>query len=339
MLYGLQVGRGIAALLVVLHHATLGSEQFYGLPFHGFFEFGYIGVDFFFVLSGFIIYYIHNGDKPDFKHWSVYIRKRVIRIYAPYLLISVVLLLAYQFTAIQNRDVSQISVLSSLFLLPSNGSPALSVAWTLIHEVIFYIVFSLYYLSRRVFWIALLSWCILAIGIELSDMQVQRVWTYFVSLHNLEFVLGVVVAWLVVKRPELTGKFRLAFLPAIFMLTLFSVLFVNGIDENEKGLEIVVLALGFFLLVAWICYHDLYSKPVYPRFAIFLGAASYSIYLIHNPLISVLNRVYPLSGLGADAIFVAVVFSCIVAGAAYYYAIERPALKIAGRLLLSKRMN
>jgi exopolysaccharide production protein ExoZ len=56
----LQIARAIAALIVVLHHIT-GAGTFYlnFNPVGGIFMVGWNGVDFFFVLSGFIIYYIH----------------------------------------------------------------------------------------------------------------------------------------------------------------------------------------------------------------------------------------------------------------------------------------
>ncbi|MDZ8110120.1 MAG: hypothetical protein RM338_31605 [Nostoc sp. DedQUE12a] len=65
----LQVYRGIAAILVVLSHGDriLGRELNQN-TFLQIFHFGWIGVDFFFVLGGFIIFYIHqsNVEKPLF---------------------------------------------------------------------------------------------------------------------------------------------------------------------------------------------------------------------------------------------------------------------------------
>ena len=64
-LLGIQAGRGFAALLVVFYHATkmISLPQYAGHePLHGFFQFGHAGVDFFFVLSGFIIMYVHYDD-------------------------------------------------------------------------------------------------------------------------------------------------------------------------------------------------------------------------------------------------------------------------------------
>ena len=64
-LSGVQIARGVAALTVVLYHATRGLSlpQYLGyIPFDNSLGFGHAGVDFFFVLSGFIIMYAHTAD-------------------------------------------------------------------------------------------------------------------------------------------------------------------------------------------------------------------------------------------------------------------------------------
>jgi len=80
MFNSLQIGRAVAALLVVLHHATLGSRQFYDEAFGGFWGFGNIGVDFFFVLSGFIIYWAHKNDVGGRAQATLYGKKRFFRL-------------------------------------------------------------------------------------------------------------------------------------------------------------------------------------------------------------------------------------------------------------------
>ena len=65
-LVGIQAARGAAALLVVFYHAgrMLSLDQYVGNdPLRGLFRFGHAGVDFFFVLSGFIIYFVHHKDR------------------------------------------------------------------------------------------------------------------------------------------------------------------------------------------------------------------------------------------------------------------------------------
>ena len=77
-LLGLQALRGLAALLVVAHHTagTLARAKYGGHELVGglLFPLGRAGVDLFFVLSGFIIYYVHHADIacPDrFRNYAV----------------------------------------------------------------------------------------------------------------------------------------------------------------------------------------------------------------------------------------------------------------------------
>ena len=86
-LLGIEAARGLAALLVVTRHCTQmlsGARYFGALPLGGLFVFGHAGVDFFFVLSGFIIAYIHAGDLGRPERFGGYASKRVIRIYPTY---------------------------------------------------------------------------------------------------------------------------------------------------------------------------------------------------------------------------------------------------------------
>ncbi len=82
MIRSIQAYRGFAALLVITFHANLmANEYFASTPLTEFFRFGHSGVPFFFVLSGFIIYFIHKNDIGVPNRASTYLKKRVIRIY------------------------------------------------------------------------------------------------------------------------------------------------------------------------------------------------------------------------------------------------------------------
>ncbi len=149
----LQVFRGLAALAVVAHHAAVSTVAFVGFvpgTAQSVFGLGYLGVDFFFVLSGFIIMYAHMGDERSPATVRRYAFKRLVRIFPAYLPISISLIALYAtmpgFSASGGREYS---LLSSLLLLPADGPPALSVAWTLVHELMFYAVFLLFFVSRR----------------------------------------------------------------------------------------------------------------------------------------------------------------------------------------------
>ena len=102
-LLGIQAARGIAALLVVAYHAerALSLPQYVGrMPLDGITGFGHAGVDFFFVLSGFIILTVHGVDLGQPGRFRRYAARRVCRIYPPYWIVTaLVLMLTFAGTA------------------------------------------------------------------------------------------------------------------------------------------------------------------------------------------------------------------------------------------------
>lgn len=98
-------------------------------------------MDFFFVLSGFIIMHahLHEGGRPGAI--GGYVFKRLTRIFPAYWPVGLALLGLYAaLPALSASGGREFSVLSSVLLLPADRPPALSVAWTLVHELMFYTV-------------------------------------------------------------------------------------------------------------------------------------------------------------------------------------------------------
>jgi peptidoglycan/LPS O-acetylase OafA/YrhL len=193
----LEAMRGLAACWVLLTHAHLAAKHFAGLSgTHWQFAVnGYLGVDFFFVLSGFIIAVSSQSLLDTGRGFRDYVTARAIRIYVPYLPVGVAVLIGYALLpGLSQGSREPSSLLTSLTLLPDSAPPALSVAWTLVHELIFYALFSLFFVSRRVVASFLILW---AAGITLvwaNGTDVGRLLGYFLSPLNLCFVLGVTIA-------------------------------------------------------------------------------------------------------------------------------------------------
>lgn len=281
MYIGLQVARGIAALLVVLLHATTGANTFYSENiFNNFWKFGHIGVDFFFVLSGFIIFYVHNDDTPNRNSITTYIKKRLIRIYPPYLLITILLILIYNFFPNLSANNRNISIFSSLTLIPiTNYVPALNVAWTLMHEMLFYCIFILFYFHKKVFIVFLTIWFFfISVGSFFNYDGLFR--TFFLNAHNIEFMFGIISA-LVVKKKKASSAYLsfgiiLLFTYIFFFYDIFSSTFTT---DNFKVR--IYLGITFMLITIGLC--SIEKKIKYPRFFVNIGTASYSIYLLHGP--------------------------------------------------------
>src|SRR5215475_260540 len=124
----LEFARGMAALLVVISHGSLAGvpERFWPITV----PIGSAAVAFFFVLSGFIIFYVHARDigRPD--RAANYAWRRVVRIFPTYWLVFAIDISLH--LAVNNRvDMPELSLqtaLHELLLLPG-GRLYISVAW------------------------------------------------------------------------------------------------------------------------------------------------------------------------------------------------------------------
>ncbi len=244
----LQAFRGVAALSVVIHHATLSVNGFLPNAMPSYlgiiFNYGYLGVDFFFVLSGFIIMYIHYYDKNTFISAKEYLLKRIIRIYPPYLPISIAMILVYLTLPNISFGLGQeFSLASSLLLIPSLSPPALPVAWTLIHEVMFYIFFLLFFVNIKVLFFATLVWLIAIFGNSFGILSDENSPLLMVMLNpiNIEFMLGMLAAYIYRAFPK--ARFNGLFLMLLGVILLPLVIAVG--NEFNRYL----FGISFFMLV------------------------------------------------------------------------------------------
>ncbi|MDB5596895.1 MAG: exopolysaccharide biosynthesis protein [Hyphomicrobiales bacterium] len=324
----LQAGRAIAALVVVGAHASY-SASFASdggrLPFWAsIFDKGYLGVDFFFVLSGFIIYYtsLENASETfDVRH---FLAKRLIRIFVPYIPIGIGMALAYSVLPPIRMEDRSWGWFASTTLLPIGDPPALRVAWTLQHELVFYFIFAAlnYFKKMRqgmIIWMA----CIIvsstfASGSKDPIANLGEPLEVFLSPINLEFIFGMIAARMFLHR---TSEPRsLLFLGVCAPLAIFVWL---GMPRDYSVL--VGLSIAFSLVP--ICRAEKTGRFHVAPALLLLGDASYSIYLIHSPILAVAWRgVARLGVTGWWPVLLSIICISTLAGIAYHFWYERRAL-------------
>ena len=165
MLNSLQACRAVAAILVVLFHTSNGIfdvQHYFGpKPFGLIFDFGFAGVDFFFVLSGFIMMHVHARNLGQPQAIGPYLWKRFSRIYPFYwIVLAAIVPVYFLMPHLGTRHESEPDVLLCSFLLfphPQNYQ-VLGVAWSLVFEVFFYLLFGLCILHKRLGIAAFLAW-------------------------------------------------------------------------------------------------------------------------------------------------------------------------------------
>ena len=322
----LQVFRGLAALAVVIHHSSSSTNAYIEtIPvwINSTFEHGFLGVDFFFVLSAFIIMSTHCDDVKTAAAFEVYAIKRFVRIFPPYWVVSALLLMGYFLFPSLSKGPGNYSLLSTLLLLP-DGSPALNVAWTLIHEVLFYMIFSLFFIGTPILFLMIVSiWCLLIAGIAWlgAGTDLPAFFTLLVNPINLEFVLGMGVAYLARGISKRFAMMLLLLGCSIFVLLL---LWPFALECRVLfGLPFSIMILGSVLL-------ESQGKLVLPSVVVFIGDASYSIYLVHNPLISIVSRL--TAQLHSVSNWKLGMFLCVTSsigvGVIFHFVVEKPLVRL-----------
>lgn len=320
--------RGIAAVLVILHHITgIMDLQFNYEYLNGYFNPGWSGVDFFFVLSGFIIAYIHYGELGQNNRLKPFITKRLVRVYPIYWVVT--LLYLPIFLKYGNGDVS---IIKSFLLLPQDNQPILEVGWTLCFEIFFYLLFSLTFVLKPRVSVMLASVWFVIVLFNLPNISNEESVSYFnfiFSHYNFEFLLGCVVAYSV-------KKFNIKFAEPILMLGVISFLsswiFINlGIFDKFSVLRILCFGFSSALIILGAASIDLkrdYSFTVKPLAV--LGDASYSLYLTHIPIYTVINKVFLVCNLynilGLWITTTLLVISTIILGCVFHKLVEKPLL-------------
>jgi len=333
MLRVLQAGRGLAAISVAAFHlSVVMSLDRYGGEgvFREYTRHGFRGVDFFFILSGFIILFAHHRDIGVPAAWKEYAYRRFVRVFPVYWLYTAGFCVLVALGVGANTDLPGTAVdwLTSLSLVRfTNAEPPLPVAWTLFHEVAFYAVFSLLILGKRVGIAAIVLWsvaCIAFYGYPMPDARTP--FNVYTAGYNLFFLFGMAGYWLYGRAGR--GYLELGLGLAIFI-------FACATMGLPYKLSPPLLAIGLALIVAGATKLERAGQLKVPEFLFFIGNASYTIYLAHESLESLLLKIAIASGFhrtfGGEATYLLVLVFAILLGCVAYLLVEKPLLAFLKR--------
>jgi peptidoglycan/LPS O-acetylase OafA/YrhL len=295
--------RAIAVLAVVLFH----------LDFN-FISGGYIGVDIFFVISGFLITSIIQRKIQDDKFGFLsFYQRRILRILPVFYVVAAATLI-FGFWILLPEDlkafVSSVSAaslhLSNVFFwTQANGYFGLNTeqlpflhTWSLSVEEQFYVLWpvSLILLNKllgkspsKILLIILIT---LFISLALSEIAAkdQRLYAYYL-IHTRAFELlmgGILVFCPLNKLPSLLNNI-IAWCGALFIGA--SILLLNK-DSTFPGLNAFIPCLGTSLLIYSGQQKNLISEVLSTKIFVSIGLISYSLYLWHWPPIAFANYMH-----------------------------------------------
>jgi peptidoglycan/LPS O-acetylase OafA/YrhL len=333
----LQAGRGIAALAVVFFHAgvEVGTDPRFWLEasFSQFLAPGELGVEFFFLLSGIVIVLAHWCDIGDASTLRLYAWKRFRRIYPIYwMILAAVVPALFILPQLQpGVDRSFLSILSSVILVHVGSlNSVLIVGWTLFHEILFYAIFSLLLVNRSVGVISIIAWLSGSVLTILHFIVSPGLAWLFSPLHLL-FGGGMLIALTIRLCPKLNWKLFL--FPGIAGLGLVLV-WSYQVHHRTDAISLAIGAALAFLVLGLIELERTQRLKVWAPLT-FLGDASYSIYLLHFPILSLTFKVlFAASKMISIPLWIWAVFGIAIAvsaGIAMHVLIEVPVLKLLSR--------
>ncbi len=393
MIYSLQAYRGIAAVMVVLFHASIAAGTYLGdSSLKPYFPFGAAGVQFFFVLSGFIIYWIHARDIDQPSRLPTYLKKRLVRIYPIYWVVMLAVLVLSLSIGAEIRGTTR-DVLLSISLLPQPLEPTpVGAAWTLVHEITFYLLFATLLLSRRfgtaIMWLWAIGICVTLVmyplhtrsrrvipekntaqnvlpaettfrevveqpehqtaanaGEETSAAEARHGLpfpaSFYFNVNNLLFLMGIVSAMAQRKYSALQGRLGLAsFLAGNMLFITVSVCHVAL--EWGKDWPLLILAYGVasFFIVLGATSEQVQGLFQNRKWLLFLGDASYSIYLIHFAALRLPAKAFQITHVANYVptwiLFLVMSAFGVVVGCLLYAYVEKPLLEYLNARLIKR---
>lgn len=325
-LFGIEALRGIAATAVVLSHAARHVDR--ARPAPGLiyiFQPGHAGVDLFFVISGFIILFVHRADIGRPGRLAHYAGRRFTRVLPLY---WIALALTIAMGVAGGHGLPSPGMLAwSATLLPSVREPLLGIAWTLQCEAVFYGVFAMLIVSRNtglVLLAAWLCWILAAMGGHLS----AGVPGALCGMFGVEFFLGMAAAQALhagmVTRPRVVAGIGLVAFGAALVLEGAGVL--NGFGIAAR----FVYGVSAAFIVMGVAAADAAGRSRVPAWLRGLGSASYATYLFQFVFIGILWKLFGATGLERLpnlVLFLALAGTAVAGGIAMGRLIEKPLLR------------
>lgn len=326
----IQFLRGLAVLAVVLFHLQI--------PF---FNNGFLGVDVFFVISGFLMALLYDkGTALDFY------KRRLDRLYPAYAITLFVTLIAgtlvtipVDFSQLYEQAIAGTFFVSNIFYWNENSyfdktafNPLLNL-WSLAVEVQFYLIVPfLYPLLRRRKWLFLAVFFV-SLASCLAIQTVSPKTSFFMMpLRVWEFLIGAWVAWWGSASIQSRAK-QYPYISLVLIVALVVSLFMLKLKPESTGTILyghpafpaLVVTLLTGLLITFGIHQRLTGNAV-GRFITKTGDYSYSIYLVHFPLIVLFNYV-PFGGtrltFDSYSMLTLAVLSIVTASLFSYFIVEK----------------
>jgi peptidoglycan/LPS O-acetylase OafA/YrhL len=336
--------RALAAFLVLFLHADqnipVGLTQTISVVSRG-----YLGVDLFFLLSGFILTYVYfdSMQRPTGRNFTIFMWHRFIRLYPVHIAVLAALVVAVSVAGrlglnLRSPEAFQFSELPWQILLVHAWGVTDQVSWnvpswSISAEWFAYLCFPLVAVGlgrvhepRVLLLVAVASLGIAALIFSMAGWGLSGAWIAPSALVRIagSFVCGAVLCRYATLRKALESKSR--FNDTLAMTALLAFLVLPSFGAPDFALiALLAIFIGALAMSSGVTSKLFSLAPL-----VWLGEISYSLYMVHFPVLRVLNVVFkperiqamgPFAMVGAYCVSIGI---CVACAAVLYYLVEHP---------------
>lgn len=303
----LDVLRGIAAIFVMQFHfleTTMGYDR------NSFFNHSYLAVDFFFMLSGFVIAYSYDGRWKNMNAWT-FMKRRIIRL-QPMIIFGMVVgaLLFFASESFIFPKVAETSVatllkvmLMSFFLIPLTPAndlrgwgdmfPLNPASWSLMFEYMAYVLYAviLRRLSTKIICVLTVLFAIFLVYMAVYHGTLERGFSFndhgfITGMARLLFPFTMGALMLRLLKPK---RIKGAFVACVVLLVGVMSVPRLGTAENLLNNSIYdsVAVILVFPLIIYLGASSVVKSKLWNKVSVFLGDISYPLYMVHHPFVFV----------------------------------------------------
>ena len=306
--------RGVAALLVVWYHVFEGFQFAGNKPVIDFINHGYLAVDFFFILSGFVVGYAYDNRWGKTLTLGGFFRRRLIRLQPMVIMGAVIGAASFLLSGMERWDgthatlwLTFLAFVCGCLMLPAlpgmprevrgNGEmfPLNGPCWSLFFEYIGNIVYALLIrrLSTRLLAVLSFALCCALTWFAVTDQSgygsigvgwtVDRTNILGGSLRMLcPFTMGILMSRIFKPMKNVRGAFWTS---AALLLAIFHVPYIYSEGAlSLNGVFEAACIIGVFPLVVWYAASGKTTDEASTRICRFLGDISYPLYIVHYPI-------------------------------------------------------
>lgn len=324
--------RGLAALSVVIYHYTTIYAKDFGVESSLYFPYGWLGVPFFFILSGFVITLTIERCKSSWQ----FLKKRFIRLYPTYWICVLITLLTITVTKSQgihpmfDRPVLDILFNFTMFHELLKLHHVDGAYWSLLPELLFYVLMAFLFFIKKVEKLLWYNGFLIIICLVHYFFPIPIVSRLLGLNYVLLFMIGICFYRIYTSKEKIP-----LYLHGLIIANLSIAIALYSVVRPHLEIDILLISFPLIVLLFYLFVYTKFTILGKSKFLLFLGFISYPLYLVHQ-LVGYIIMLYLDKFVPRTVSIVITTCLAILLASLVAYYVEPPLKKVVKNILPEK---